>query len=179
MLKKILIALAAIIAIFVVVVAMQPSDFRVERSITIAAPVDTVFAQVNELKKWDAWSPWKKLDPNATISYDGPESGAGAIAKWSGNSQVGEGSMTLTESRPNELIKIKTDMTKPMEASNMTEFLFAPDGDQTKVTWVISGHQGFVGKAFCLVLNGKKMLGDALDEGLGKLKTVAEAAKTS
>jgi hypothetical protein len=136
-----------------------------------------VFAQVNDLHKWDAWSPWTKLDPDAKISFEGPESGTGAIAKWSGNSQVGEGTMTLTESRPNELIKIKTDMVKPMEGSNTTEFLFKPEGDQTHVTWVISGHQNFVAKALCLVMNGKKMLGDAIEEGLAKLKTVAEAAK--
>ncbi len=178
MLKMILIALAAFVAIFVIVVAMQPSEFHVERSTTIAAPVETVFAQVNDLRKWDAWSPWAKLDPDAKISFEGPESGAGAIAKWSGNSSVGEGTMTLTESRPNELIKIKTDMAKPMQSTNTTEFLFKPEGDQTRVTWAISGHQNFVAKAFCLVLNGKKMLSDAIDQGLAKLKSVSQDAKS-
>jgi uncharacterized protein YndB with AHSA1/START domain len=178
MLKMILIALAAFVAIFVTVVALQPSEFHVERSTTIAAPVETVFAQVNDLRKWDAWSPWAKLDPDAKISFEGPESGAGAIAKWSGNSNVGEGTMTLTESRPNELIKIKTDMAKPMQSTNTTEFLFKPEGDQTRVTWAISGHQNFVAKAFCLVLNGKKMLSDAIDQGLAKLKSVSQDAKS-
>ncbi len=178
MLKMILIALAAFVAIFVIVVVLQPSEFHVERSTTIAAPVETVFAQVNDLRKWDAWSPWAKLDPDAKISFEGPESGAGAIAKWSGNSSVGEGTMTLTESRPNELIKIKTDMAKPMQSTNTTEFLFKPEGDQTRVTWAISGHQNFVAKAFCLVLNGKKMLSDAIDQGLAKLKSVSQDAKS-
>lgn len=178
MLKKILIAVAAIVAIFVIVVAMQPSEFRVERSTTIAAPAETVFAQVNDLHRWDAWSPWAKIDPDAKISFEGPGAGAGAIAKWSGNSQVGEGTMTLTESRPNELIKIKTDIVKPMQVSNMTEFTFKPEGDQTHVTWTVSGHQNFIGKAFCLVMNGKTMMGEMLDGGLTQLKSVSEAAKT-
>lgn len=178
MLKKILIALAAIIAIIVIVVAMQPSEFRVERSTTIAAPVSTVFAQVNDLHKWDAWSPWAKLDPNAKISFEGPESGAGSILHWSGNSQVGEGTMTLTESRPDEFIKIKTDIVKPMEMTNTTEFGFKPEGDQTRVTWTLYGHQNFVGKAFCLVMNGKKMMGKVLDKGLAQLKSVTEASKS-
>jgi len=178
MLKRILIALVVIVAIFIIVVAMQPSEFRVERSIKIAAPAETVFAQVNDLHKWDAWSPWAKLDPDAKISFEGPESGTGAIAHWTGNSQVGEGTMTLAESRPNELIKIKTDIAKPMEVSNTSEFNFKPEGDHTQVTWALYGHQNFIGKAFCLVMNGKKMMGEMLDKGLAQLKTVAEASKT-
>jgi hypothetical protein len=63
MLKKIAIALIVIIAAFLVIVATQPSEFRVERTTTIAAPADAVFAQVNDPHKWDAWSPWAKLDP--------------------------------------------------------------------------------------------------------------------
>jgi hypothetical protein len=68
MLKKILIALAAIIGIFLIVVAMQPADFRVERTTNIAAPQADVFAQVNDFHKWDAWSPWAKLDPEAKVT---------------------------------------------------------------------------------------------------------------
>ena len=73
MLKKILIALAAIIVIFLIVVAMQPADFTVERTATMAAPQADVFAQVNDLHKWDAWSPWAKLDPDAKMTFEGPE----------------------------------------------------------------------------------------------------------
>ena len=85
MLKKILIGLAVLVLGFVVVVALQPSDFSVERSATMAAPQANVFAQVNDLRKWDAWSPWAKLDPDAKISFEGPESGQGAAMSWSGN----------------------------------------------------------------------------------------------
>jgi hypothetical protein len=65
MLKKILIGLAVLILGFVVVVALQPSEFRVDRTTAIAAPVADVFGQVNDLHKWEAWSPWAKLDPDA------------------------------------------------------------------------------------------------------------------
>ena len=58
MLKKILIGIAVIIIVFVIVVATRLSDCRVTRSATIAAPAEAVFAQVNELKKWEAWNPW-------------------------------------------------------------------------------------------------------------------------
>jgi len=177
MLKKILIALAAVVAIFVIVVAMQPSEFRVERSTTIAAPAETVFAHVNDFHKWEAWSPWAKLDPDAKISFEGPESGAGTIFKWSGNDKVGEGAMTLTESRPNDLIEIKTEFVKPFEGSINPDFAFKPEGEAPAVTWRMSGHHNFLEKAMCLIMNGKKMVGDDIEKGLTNLKSVVEAAK--
>ena len=75
MLKKILIALAAIIAVFLIVVALQPSEFKVERSATVAAQPAAVFDQVNDFHKWEAWSPWAKLDPNAKVTFEGPPRG--------------------------------------------------------------------------------------------------------
>lgn len=54
MLKKFLIALLAIIAVFLVVVALQPSEFQVERTATMAAPPVTVFDQVNAFHKWES-----------------------------------------------------------------------------------------------------------------------------
>jgi carbon monoxide dehydrogenase subunit G len=174
MLKKILLFLAALILIFIVVVAMQPSEFQMERSTAIKAPPAAVFAQVNDLKKWDAWSPWKDLDPNAKIGFEGPAEGQGAIMTWSGNSQVGEGKLTLTESKPNELIKIKVEMVKPMEGSSTADFTFKPEGDKTAVTWSTAAHHNFVEKALCLIMNGKKMMSEMMDKGLAQMKQVAE-----
>jgi len=57
MLKIILISLAVIVIVFVVIVALQPSEFRVARSGTISAPPPAVFAQVNDFHKWEAWNP--------------------------------------------------------------------------------------------------------------------------
>src|SRR5574341_656363 len=103
MLKKILIALAAIVVVFVAVVAMQPSDFRIVRTATMSAPAPALFVQVNDFHNWEAWSPWAKLDPAAKNSFEGPSAGTGAIFRWAGNNKVGEGRSTITESRPNEL----------------------------------------------------------------------------
>ena len=129
MLKKILIGLAVLVALFVVVVAMQPSEFHVERTATIAAPPADVFAQVNDLHKWDAWSPWAKLDPNAKIAFEGPEAGQGAAMSWAGNDKVGEGKMTMVESRPSEAVKLKVDFVKPFEGTSNSDFALKPEGD--------------------------------------------------
>src|SRR5688572_23255939 len=83
--KKILLGLAAVVVAFVVVVAVQPADFQVARSATIAAPPSAVFQQVNDFHHWQDWSPWAKLDPAAKNSFEGASSGTGAIFRWNGN----------------------------------------------------------------------------------------------
>jgi hypothetical protein len=174
MLKKILIGIAALIAIFLIVVALQPSDYRVTRSATMAAAPGTVFDQVNDLQKWRAWSPWEKIDPDMERTYDGPSAGEGAKYAWAGNSDVGEGNMTITESRPSDLIRVKLEFLKPMSSTADTEFTFKPDGDQTAVTWTMSGKNNFLAKAFCLFMNMDKMIGGQFEDGLANLKSVVE-----
>jgi hypothetical protein len=176
-LKKILIALAAVVAVFVVVVAMQPTEFKVERSAAIAAPAATVFDEVNDFHRWEAWSPWAKLDPNAKIAFAGPPSGTGTIMTWDGNDKVGEGKVTLTESRPNELVKIKLDFVRPFEAASLSQFVFKPEGEQTGVTWSMESRHNFLTKAFCLVFNDRKIMEGEMDKGLTKLKAVVEGTK--
>jgi len=176
MLKKILIAIAAIVVVFVAVVAMQPSEFRIVRSATISAPAPAVFAQVNDFHNWEAWSPWAKLDPAAKTTFEGPSAGTGAIFRWAGNDKIGEGSMTITESRPSDLIRIKLEFLKPFAAINTTEFTFKPEGNQTAVTWSMAGKNNFIAKAVCLFMNMDKAVGGQFEKGLVNMKWVVEAA---
>ena len=173
---KVLVALIVLIAVTTGIIALQPSEFRVERSITIAAPPAVVFAQVNDFHKWETWSPWVKLDPTAKYHFEGAPAGTGAIFTWAGNSTVGEGHMRIIESRPDDLIKIKLDFTKPFTASDTVTFTFIPVGDQTAVTWSINGRKNFIGKAFSFVMNCNKMIGNHYEKGLANLKSVSEAA---
>ena len=92
----ILLALAFIAILLIVVITGQPDEFKVVRSATISAPPERVFPHVNDFHKWEAWSPWAKLDPNAKNSFAGAASGTGAAMSWSGNKKIGEGRMTIT-----------------------------------------------------------------------------------
>jgi hypothetical protein len=105
MIVKTLIALALIVVVFAVIVALRPSEFRVARTATMSVPAATVFAQANDFHNCQAWSPWAKLDPAMKQTYEGAPSGTGAIYASSGNKEVGEGRMTITESRPTDLIQ--------------------------------------------------------------------------
>lgn len=164
-----------LIAGLAVLVATRPADFRIARSMRVAAPPPKVFPLVNDFHEWDHWSPWAKLDPNAAYKFDGPASGQGAKFSWVGNREVGEGSMTITESRPHDLIAIRLDFLKPFQATNTAEFTFQPRGNETEVTWSMFGKNSFMGKAFAMIVDCDKMMGSKFEEGLTAMKATAEA----
>lgn len=176
MLTPILIGLAVLLIVFLIVVATRPNEFRITRTTTITAPSSAVFSQVNDFHRWTAWSPWEKLDPELKRTYAGPSSGTGTIYSWVGNKQVGEGRMTLTESRPYELIRIQLNFIKPFAATNLAEFIFQPEGQQTVVTWSMSGRHNFISKAFCMFMNMDKVVGKDFEKGLANMKALVEAA---
>ena len=176
MLTKILIAAAVLVVLFVVLVALRPSEFRVTRFARIAAPPETVFLQVNDLHNWEAWSPWAKLDPAAKNSYEGPSAGVGAAFAWAGNNKIGEGRMTITDSKPYDLVRFRLDFLKPFKPTSTAEFSFQPEGDQTLVHWTMLGEHNFISKAMSLFMNCDKMLGGYFDQGLAAMKLVAETA---
>jgi hypothetical protein len=175
MLKKILIGVAALIGVLVIVVATRPSTFHVERSITVQAPANAAFAQVNDFHAWRAWSPWEKLDPDMQRTHSGAASGAGAQYAWKGNDEVGEGRMTIQNSQPPSLISIQLEFIKPFEATNTATFRFEPVGEGTKVTWAMDGTNDFFGKAAHLFMDIDEMVGADFERGLTSLKAIAES----
>jgi uncharacterized protein YndB with AHSA1/START domain len=175
MITKVLIALAVLIVALCIIVVLQPSEFRITRSATVAAPPAVVFDQVNDLHKYQTWSPFAKLDPAMQTTVEGPSVGTGAVLVWTGNGKAGEGRMKLSESRPNELVRFDLEFFKPFKATNMAEFTFKPQGDQTVVTWSMTGKNNFLFKAVGLFMNSDKMVGGMFEEGLANLKSIVEA----
>ena len=174
MLEKILIGLAVAVVAILVVVALQPAEYRVTRSATIAAPLAAVFAQVNDLHQFQTWNPFARMDPAAKNTFEGASAGTGAALAWSGNSRIGEGRMTITESRPNERIRIRLDFVRPFASTSFAEFTFAPEGGRTAVTWSMTGHKNFAAKAMGLVMSMDRMVGGQFEQGLAGLKSKTE-----
>lgn len=175
MLKSILIAIVVAIAAFAGYVALQPAVGTVSRSAVIPAPASKIFPLVNNLKKWDDWSPWAKLDPNAKSTFEGPESGVGAIFKWSGNDEIGEGAMAIVESAPDDRLKLRLDFAKPFASTSDVDFSFKPEGEATRVTWTMTGERPFLARAMCILFNADKMVGDMYEKGLANLVKLATA----
>ena len=176
MLKKIAVALVVILAALAGFIAMRPGEFRISRSRTVAAPPDIVHAYVNDFHKWPEWSPWEKLDPAMKREISGAPAGPGATYHWVGNDQVGEGRMTITDSRPPQSITIRLEFLKPWTSTNTTQYDFTPAGSGTNVTWTMTGHNSFLAKAFTLFMDMDKMVGPDFERGLANLDAVTAAA---
>ena len=174
MLIKVLIGGAGVILALAAVVASRPSEYRVARKATINAPPAAVFAHVNDFHKWNAWNPWAKIDPAMKQTFEGAPTGVGAVQTWAGNREVGEGRMTIIESRPSDLIRIRLDFAKPFRATSTAQFSFRPDGDRTIVTWSMEGQQNFMAKAIHMVMDMDKMIGGNFEKGLADMKSAVE-----
>ena len=175
MFKKLLLVILVAVAAFLGYASTLSDAMHVSRSATIAASPAVVHDLVNDLHKWPSWSPWEKLDPAMKHSYEGPGAGMGAASSWVGNSKAGEGTMTITASKPAELVKFRLDFKKPFAATNDCEFTFKPEGDKTAVTWTMTGKKNLMFKAIGLIMDCEKMCGDDFERGLGNLATVAAA----
>lgn len=174
MFKKIALVLVAAIAVFLVVVVMQPAAYHVERTAEIEAPPEVVFALLNDFKGFKRWSPWDAKDPSMKTTYGEKTAGVGGSYDWSGNDQVGEGTMTIIESTPSSKVVMRLDFKKPMESTATAGFIIAKSGQGSKTTWYVDGENNFVGKAACLFMDMDEHIGAAYESGLAKLNTIAQ-----
>ena len=157
------------------VVATRPDNYSIERSAVVNAPPELVFEQVNDFHRWEAWSPFEKLDPEMRKTFEGSPSGVDARYHWVGNSRAGEGRMRIAESVPPRRIAIDMHFIEPFESRSRTTFTFEPVDNGTRVTWGMAGANTTAGKVMSLFGGMEGMLNRAFDEGLAKLGTVAEA----
>ncbi len=173
MLKKVLLLLLVVLAGFLTFVITRPDTFHVERSVTIAAPPEVVFARIDDLHAWGDWSPWEKLDPKMTRKFGGPESGPGASYAWAGNDKVGKGRMTIQESTRPSHVGIQLEFLEPFKATSQSSFTLAPEAAGTKVTWAMDGKNNFVSKVMCVFISMDKTVGADFEKGLASLDQVA------
>ncbi len=174
MLKKILIVLVLAVAGVLLYAATKPDTFQVQRRATIAAPPERVFALIDDFHRWGEWSPWEKLDPAMTRTFEGPASGTGAVYAWKGNKDVGQGRMEIAESSPPGRIAIKLDFIEPMESNNVTEFVLAPKDGGTEVTWTMRGPSPYLTKVMDTVVGMDRLIGKDFEAGLANMKAAAE-----
>jgi uncharacterized protein YndB with AHSA1/START domain len=174
MLKIIAIVVVLLVAALLIFAATKPDAFRIERSTSIKASPEKIFALINDLHKWVLWSPWENIDPALKRAYSGAESGKGAAYEWEGNNKVGSGSMEILESVPSSRITIKLDFIKPFEGHNTAEFKIERAGDSTTVTWAMFGPSPYLSKVMGLVFSMDKMIGGQFETGLANLKTITE-----
>lgn len=180
MFKKLLILIVVLIAVLLCYAATRPNTFRIQRTTSINAPPEKIFAIIDDFHNWPSWSPWEKLDPAMKRTYSGAASGQGAVYAWEGNSKVGAGRMEITDSASPSKITMKLDFIKPFEAHDIAEFTLEPPATAdtsvavTTVTWSMHGPNPFISKVMQVFMNMDTMVGKDFDEGLANLKNIAE-----
>jgi hypothetical protein len=185
MVKKVILGIVGVVVLAVgavlLIAATKPSTFRVERQTVINASSDAIYPNLADFHRWPAWSPWEHLDPQMRKTYSGPPTRTGSIYAWSGNSDVGEGRMTVLESRPNAELRLKLEFLKPFESTSTTTYALQPVSgtNSTQVIWSMEGPNSFMGKVMSVFASMDAMLGKDFELGLANLKHVSESAPSA
>ena len=119
--------------------ATKPDTFQVQRTVTIKAPPEKIFALIGDVHRWGIWSPYEKLDPAMRRTLSGAADGKGSIYEWDSNSRAGRRRMEITDASPPSQVTIKLDFVKPFESHNTVNFTLRPQGESTNVTWAMQG----------------------------------------
>ena len=174
MLWTILIIVVLVIAAILIYAATKPATFRVQRSLTVAAPAEKIFPHLNDFQSWPSWSPYEQKDPAMKRAFSGPPTGPGATYEWDGDKNVGKGRIVVTDVAPNQRLAFNLEMLKPFEAHNKGEFTLAPQSNGTVVTWAMHGPAPYFTKLMQVFCNMDRMVGGDFEQGLAKLKALAE-----
>ncbi len=172
-LKIVAIIFALLVVGALVLAAMKPDTFRVERTASIKAPPVKIAAQISDFKAWAAWSPYENKDPAMKRTFGEVTAGKGAVYEWHGNKNVGKGRMEITDVAPSRVV-IKLDFLEPFEGHNTAEFTMDGKDGVTTVTWAMFGPANFISKLMGVFFNMDKMIGTDFEAGLANLKTIAE-----
>ena len=162
------------VAFILVRAAMLPNDFRLSRSTSIKAPREKVFTLISDMKSFNQWNPFAKMDPNTKTVYRGPVGGPGAAFDWEGTGKAGKGCLEIVEVNPPATVAMKLDILKPMEGHNKVVFALQTNGDATGVSWTMTGPYPYLNRIFGTIFNVDKMIGGTFDSGLADLKRIAE-----
>lgn len=173
--KKLLYIIIGLIVLYFILCLFGPANVKVERSTTINAPADMIKTKLLDFKMFhDTWSPWTEKDPGMKVSYAGEMGQPGSSMSWeSTKKEVGKGTMTYIATSGDSVIE-KLHFDDMGDAK--VYFMVTPEGTGNKITWGMTNHIGFMGRAFMLFMNIDKMVGGDFEKGLAKLKPALESA---
>ncbi|TXE10084.1 SRPBCC family protein [Seonamhaeicola algicola] len=169
--------LLALVVIFTILALIAPKKYHVFRSIEIEKPLTDVFNYLKFIKNQDAWSPWKKKDPDMDQDFEGVDGEVGFISRWNGNKDVGSGEQEIKRIVKDNIVESELRFFRPWKSESdaylKVEYL---TDNKTKVVWGFSGKNKFPFSIFMLFFNIDKAVGKDFEEGLTELKTILEAS---
>ncbi|GAB1372294.1 hypothetical protein MASR1M45_23560 [Candidatus Kapaibacterium sp.] len=164
----------SMIALFLIVAVFMPSEFLLERTVSINKPITEVFEQVADLNNFNKWNSWTSMEPSAYKPVEGSR-GVGQVSAWDGDT-VGVGSLKVTRIDENSFIGQEITFLKPWESQTKLYFKFRQVGEATEVTW---GMDMKLSYPFERIMRVKleSELGKSFNEGLSNLKKLCEQNK--
>ncbi|RZK50474.1 MAG: polyketide cyclase [Pedobacter sp.] len=173
-LKIIIIVIIALAAIIIIGGMFLPKNYVVSRSSQINAPDSIIYNNIADFQKFNSWSPWVKMDPDADYTYSGNPKQIGHNVAWDGD-EMGKGSMTILALEPYRMIDIDLHFLEPMDSQANTRFMIEPAGNGNTVTWTMSGENNLLARWMCVFMDMDKMVGGDFESGLNSLKGISEA----
>lgn len=171
------IALAIVLGVLAIFITalVKPREYRLERSVITDASSADIFRVLNDIQRFQEWSPWKKMDPAAKYEYSGPLLGVGSAVAWDGNKDLGAGRMQIVETQLDKAIFIETEFFRPFASKSRTTWLIREEARQRKITWVMEGvNDTMIARVFNVIVSMDKILGKDFEEGLANLKAIVE-----
>lgn len=172
--NTLLIVVIALVVLIGLLGVIAPSNYEVNREITVNKPLPEVFNYVRSLKNQDNWSPWAEKDPNMEKAFEGTDGEVGCISSWSGNKEVGTGEHEIKNIVENQLIESELRFLKPFKSTSDAYLRVSEDGDGTRVVWGFKGKNVFPFSIMMLFMNMEKSVGKDFEYGLKRLKEKLE-----
>ena len=174
-LKKIGIALAALIGLFMIIPLFISGDASYEQSVLIDAPAERVWNHVNTLEGMDSWSPWMAKDPNMKKEMQGQDGTVGAQYCWeSENEEVGSGCQSIAHIEPGKSIATDLKFLEPYESEAKAYITLVSKGEQTEANWKFASTMPYPFRIMKLFMSMEDMLKEDFTKGLNTLKAQAE-----
>lgn len=169
---------AVLLSIVLLIALLAPSEYSVEKNITINKKPDDVFSYIKHMKNQEQYSTWAKMDPNMSRKYQGVDGGVGFVSAWESEiGHVGKGEieiLSITENRIDYALRFFEPFEVMYKAYLSTE---ATPENMTVVTWGLEGSMNYPMNLLILMLDMEKELGKPLTSSLASLKEIQEATE--
>ena len=157
------------------VASRQPGTYRVVRTGLLEASPAEVYPFLNDLSRWNRWSPWRDLDPEQKMTYSENPVGKGAWVSWAGNSKAGKGRMTILDTVPDRKVVEELHFIEPFDDIATVTFELSGNGIPTQLTWSMEGKLNLFSKVMCLFVSMDQMIGPDFERGIENLRALLGA----
>lgn len=173
-LKRLVLGIVLLTLVMVAVAYALPKHVSVQRSVVINAHEQDIFPYLNDLRKFNEWSPWAARNPDTRFEYSGHPQGVGARMEWSGEGARagGGGSQEIVESEDGKRVVVALEFEGQAPAAARYEL--GPAGAGTRVTWGVSADVGNNPLSRWTGLMFDRWIGEDFEQGLARLKELVE-----